>query len=330
MKTYPQSVEILEKIETAKNILLALHVNPDTDSVGSNLALAQFLKEKGKRITVLSCDKPPENLSFLPSFSTVVEKDIYEADLSGFDLYISLDSAEKQRVSRHTEELLFPESLAVVVIDHHYSNPKYGNINLVDEQASSTGEILHHLFTQWGCTPNLEVATCLLAAILGDTGTFRWATSSQTLQAAAELVAAGASLKDINFYLYQDAPLKSYKYLSRVFEKMETLDVGEKKVVWAALSFDEINILGGPKIAHGASEFLATVADTDFGLNLTEEEKGRVNGSLRARTQVNVAELASLFGGGGHPTAAGFSVRFEGEFEPEVQRILQKIKEKLA
>lgn len=330
MKTYPEAEEILKKIENAQNILLALHVNPDVDSVGSNLALQMVLKKRGKNVTIISCDKPPEGLSFLPQFSSIVHQDPYELDWTKYDLFLSLDSADKQRITRNTKELILPPECFVVVLDHHYANPRFGQINIIDETASSTAEILFNLFKTWNFETTQEIATSLLAAIEGDTGTFRWATTGNTLHAAGHLLDSGANLSNINFQLYQNVPLKSYKYISRVLDKMETKQAGDKKFVWSALSFEEIEALGGPDVATGASEFLATVANTDFGLSLKEEEKGRINGSFRARTDINVADLAAMFGGGGHPTAAGFSLLFEGEFSKSVEEILKKVEKAIS
>lgn len=325
MKNYSEATAILAKIESSQRILLVLHVNPDLDSVGSNLALQLFLKSKGKKVTVLSCDKPDEELSFLPDFFQIKQQDPYEEDLLEYDLYLSLDSADKQRITRHTEELCFPESLSIIVLDHHYLNPRFGEMNIVDDKASSTAEILFNLFKQWNYSPNQQEATCLLAAVAGDTGTFRWASTADTLKLAGELLESGADIKSINFHLYKNVSLKSYKYMARVFEKMEICKVGKRKFVWAALPFSEIEELGGTEIATGVSDFFATVSETDFGLSLKEEEKGRMNGSLRSRTDINVADLAKIFGGGGHQTAAGFSISYEGEFEDKVKAILDKI-----
>ena len=220
MKIYKEAQAILDKINVAKNILLFLHVNPDGDSIGSNLALARVLEGMGKNAAIYSADEPQENLDFLPGLEKVIREDPNKADFEKYDLLIFLDSAEGLRVTRH-DHLPVPEKLPTIVIDHHSTNEGYGQVNLIDSTASSTSEILYSLFESWKTKIDPGTANCLLAAIFSDTGTLRWATNENTLEAASQLIKNGANLEKINFNLYSRTPLNMVKYQAEVVRRMK-------------------------------------------------------------------------------------------------------------
>lgn len=327
---YHESESIFIEIQKARKILLATHISPDADSVGSCLAFFAVLTSLGKETTLLSCDPPPANLSFLPGFDHITLKDPREVSMREYDLFIMLDSADRNRVTLHTHGLELVEDLKIINIDHHRTNPLYGGINLVDATASSTGEILYRLFKNINVAVTSDVATCLLTAIEGDTGTFRYeSTSADTLKIAGELMDLGAAFKEINFNLYKRTPFGVFKYWALVFEKMKIENEGVSPFMWVQLSEEEMKTVGGSEVSHGASDFSGNIEGTDFGVVIKEEEKGIITGSFRARTDINVAELASLFGGGGHKQAAGFRLQTKKTFQEESKRILEKVKEAL-
>lgn len=330
MKNYPESETIYRELKKSKKIALSLHIGPDADSVGSNLAFAQALESIGISADIFSSDAPPEFLSFLPNFKKIQNKDIAEANLESYDLLVTLDSADKLRITRSNKNLDFPTE-KTIVIDHHASNPGYGSVNLIDSKASSTAEILYALFTKWDVDVTRDMATCLLAGIAGDTGTFRYSSTTwETLKVASTLIETGASLPDIVFNTYQRVPFESFKYLGLLAENSEIKAVGKYKFLWATATENQITRIGGLHFTHGASDFLANIEGTDFGAVIKEEGKGVISGSFRTRTGVDVKELASLFGGGGHRAAAGFRYQSKESFEKETQRMLTLIEEALS
>lgn len=327
VKNYPESKEILEMLEGAKNILLALHISPDADSVGSNLAFSRFLKTKNIEHQIFSVDPPPDFLSFLSGFENLKHKDPRE-EVENFDTIVFLDSAAPERVTRHEHGIPL-NGKSVVVIDHHHTNSGFGDINLIDAKASSTGEILYKLLSEWKYEIPSDVATSLLCAICGDTGNFRFATTPETLSTASELVEKGASLRDIDFNLYKKVPLKMLKYQAAIINKLELVAAGNVKFAYAAMSKQEVEALGGDEFAKEGSGQLGNIEEVDFGLVIKEDEDSTVGGSFRARTDVDVSELAQLFGGGGHKAAAGFHTKIEGSFEETKKDILKKITDHL-
>lgn len=326
MKTYSLSDKILAELRGVKSsVLLSLHINPDADSVGSNLALQAVLKRFGKTVQVISPEGIPSNLDFLPNLASIQYKDITQIDFSQFGMLVALDVSELQMIHPKLTPSMLPDSLKIIVIDHHRTNEKFGDINLVDEKAGSTGEVLYRLFTSWQVKITLEIATFLLTSICGDTGTFRFAANRESLQIASILMEKGASLAEINFNLYQRLSLSSLKLWQMVLENLKTEKYSSGLFVYSVLPHsvfesEDIDIRGAANI------FLQSVEGTDFGILLTEERKGVIKGSLRARRNVDVSKIAGLFGGGGHKGAAGFRVEVKKSFEETVQKILEKIK----
>ncbi len=235
-----------------------------------------------------------------------------------------MDSADVNRTTRH-EHGIPVEGKNVINIDHHHTNPRFGQINLIDAKACSTAEIVYNLFIKWGYEISTETANCLLCAISGDTESFRWSTTSNTFIAAANLLEKGASLKDVDFNLYRRVPLQALKYQAEVIQNAQTFDVGGKRLLFAAMPSEKVKDLGGLEFAHGGAQQMNNIEGIDIGIVIYEEEDGFISGGLRARTDVDVSEIAALFGGGGHKAAAGFHIKIKGDFEQKKKYILEKI-----
>ncbi len=329
MKKYDIAPEILSKINNAKKIVLSLHVSPDPDSSGSNLAMYHVLCAMGKDVDVLSSDKPPDRLSFLPGFQKIINEDLAKRDLSKYDLYIALDSGALSQVSRLV--INFPETLTVIDIDHHYTNPSYGSINLVDSEIGSCGELLFNLFNQWGLEITPEVATCLFTAIAGDTGMFRYsnAVTADTFDAGGVLIRKGAEVDQITFNLFQRVPFQAMKFWGYALLKTEFIKTKKYKFLWCAISYDDLHKFPEIDSSSGASDMFMSIAEgTDFGVFLTERDKGVLRGSIRSRTGIDVGELTGVLGGGGHKAAAGFRHDLQGKsFRDGTAELLQNISE---
>lgn len=325
MKKYKEAENILREVKKATKILLVLHKSPDPDSVASNLAMYEFLKGLEKKVEVVSVDRPPDNLAYLPSANKIQTEDLFDKDLSTFDLFIALDTAATHRLTEKTA-VSFPARLFVINIDHHYLNDNFGAINLVDAKTGSLGEILYNLFSDWGVEVTPSIATCLMTGIAGDTGTFRFASgvSPDTFKAASDLLQKGATFPDIAFNLNQRISLATAKFWAVVLGSMKIEKAGGYCFIWVAIPFSQLEEFGGPAVNKDIPEtFLANIEGTDFGIFLAEEEKGVVKVSMRSRTGVNVALIAKEFGGGGHKVAAGF--RVYGEFGEATKKIKETL-----
>ena len=318
---YPLSKEILEEITKANKILVNCHRSPDADSAGSALALYEVLVSFAKDVKVICPDKLPGDLKFLP-FSEKVEKiDFEKFDFTPYDLFIVLDSGNVAMVTKKRDMPL--PKIKKIVIDHHRTNESFGDINLVDENISSTAELLYCLFEDWGVSINKTIAQNLLAGIMADTGVFQYSlVTSRTLAIAQKLIEIGANKEEIILNVFRSFPFKKVKFWGEILKRMEWDK--EHKFVWAAVPHEIYKKFGGAASAKesAATLFGPVVADTDFGMIMVEEEKGVLSISLRGRTGFDVSKVAEKLGGGGHLSAAGAKI-YQKDFDAAVIKVLE-------
>jgi len=210
-------------------------------------------------------------------------------------------------------------------MDHHVTNTKFGQINLV-APISSTAEILYELFQTWGIKIDKILANILFFGIFSDTGCFQYPlTSPQTLRTAADLMEKGALPQEAVLYLFRSYNFKTLKYWGKVLENMQVDKSG--KFVWAKITKRECEQLGvAATDIEGTSDLFApVVSGTEFGIILNEESKNLIRGSVRARGNFDVSRLAVELGGGGHKQAAGFSLNMGiDEAEKKVLEVAKK------
>lgn len=317
---YKKSVSILEEIKKANKILVNCHRSPDVDSVGSALCLYEVLLSLGKDVRVICPDKLPEDLKFLP-FSEKVEKiDFRKFNFASYDLFIILDSGSAPMVTKRRDVDL--PKIRKIVIDHHKTNESLGEINLLDDNISSTAELLYLLFEDWGVSINKSIAQNLLAGIIADTGVFRFpAVTSRTLEIAKFLMDKGADKKEIIIKIFSSYDLNKLKFWGEILRRMEKDDAG---FVWSCVSHEDFKKFGSPVSAKesAATLFAPIVKDTNFGMIMIEEEKGILSISLRGRTDFDVSKIAEKIGGGGHRSAAGAKL-YEKDFDAAVIKVLE-------
>lgn len=320
------SETILEKIKSSEKILLSLHRSPDGDSIGSNSAFFEIVKQLGKTPTLISPDPIPENLKFVPYSHNIVVQDIFDFGFDKFDLLILLDSSSLEMTTNKTVFQELPKE-RIIVIDHHATNKQMGEINLVIPDISSTCEVVFNLAQEWkvGFTKNLSLA--LLTGIATDTGIFQYPnTSPDTFKKAALLMERGASLNTIVFNVNRRNTIPRLKLLGRTLENLQ-IDK-EHAFVYSTLSFSEIRELR-VQDTIGLREWVAgfsvqSIEGTEFGFVLTEEEKGVTRISLRSRRGFDVSRIAVELGGGGHKAAAG--CRLHKPLEEALREVLKVVK----
>ena len=199
---YKESPVILQKIKGAKNVVINCHKSPDPDSVGSALSVYLVLKNLGKKVTIVSPDTISSELMFLPYAEEIKTIKCYDFDFSDYDLFIVLDSASIDVVTGDSDTSL--PKIPIINIDHHKSNPGYGDINLIDTEASSVSELLFNLFNDWKVKLNKELVTSLYTGIVGDTGCFMYPdTKAETHKVAAQLMEYGADHVGVIFNLFR-------------------------------------------------------------------------------------------------------------------------------
>lgn len=305
-----QAPLIWEEINKAEKILLTLHVSPDVDSLGSCLAMKGLLEEMGKQVVVIAGDSLiPMYIKNVPGWETVVEKNISEINWSDWDLFMMLDSGSLSQVSQKVD-LVFPENLATVVIDHHPSNPGYGKVNLVDGSKVSVCEILYELMQIWKVEITQEMASCMYVGIYGDSGGFCYPpTSARTLEIATNLVKINPeAIKLIEISRNMNDKKQIITQAWAVYKAREIL---EGRVAVAVLDLDGLAEIGvGPGRVDGGNiaNILKSAIGWEVGVCMQEKNKGEFRLSMRTRDPVkySVRKIAEKFPtGGGHDVSAG-------------------------
>lgn len=246
-----------------------------------------------------------------------------------FDVVITLDAADLDQLGQFYEEnpKLF-QSVPVLNVDHHASNDYFGTVNLVDLTATSTAEILVGLIEALG--PSLideETATALLTGIINDTGSFQHSnTTPKSLTVAAQMVGFGARQQEIIKYLFKTKQLSTLKLWGKILSSIQ-YDAGTK-LAWglATLKDFEETQASGEQVSGVIDELMTSVPEADVVVLLSEREPGTVSGSVRTKPGVDAADIAKLFGGGGHHGAAGFRLLGTSISEAEAT-IISRVKE---
>ena len=316
--------DILRAIEDSTSFIIFSHENPDSDAIGSQLALYLALDRTGKTVYAFSTtDTCPCN-KFLPHSDAIK----MELPTDGsFDTAIVLDCANPDRIGM---EIDFSQYKTVINIDHHISNRNFGSLNWVSTKTSSTGELVYRLITAMGSPVDADIATCLYAAMFADTGGFRHSnTGVQTLCFASELVAAGADPHYIASNLFGRFPEKKIRLLGKSLQTLSTIEEGRVAYMWA--NTDHYAETGGDITdADEFVEYPRSIGGVDIAILFKEiaaNEMTRVN--FRSNhPECNVNSIASVFGGGGHSEASACNVSGTRE---EVQRsVLKVVREEIA
>lgn len=305
---YKESKKILKEIEKANKILVNCHRGPDSDSVGSALALLKVLEGMGKEVLIISPSEIPEDLRFLEGAEKIKRIDYASFDFSEYDVFLAVDSSSYSMVSG-SKELAQPETIPFFVIDHHFSNEGFGKINLIDSNVTSTGELLFRVFEDWGIRLNADIAECLLTGIIGDTGSFQYQNVGEsTLRAAADLIKLGANKDRIIYNIYRNISFSEIKIWGKIIENMH-IDT-ERRFVWSVLRVEDYSgFVGNESIKEDAANlFFPVVKGTDFGIIMEERADNILSVSFRARSDFDVSKVAREVGGGGHKAAAGARV----------------------
>jgi phosphoesterase RecJ-like protein len=298
---------VAEAIRSHDRFLIVTHENPDGDALGSILAMKLALDQLGKdSVMYLYGDAPlPAEYSFMPlaELRRRLPDDWRERVL------LALDCANESRIGPDPEPL--QGAPLVVDIDHHHDNSRFGTVNLIVPNASSTGEVLRDVFAELGVEITPEIAEALYIALVTDTGRFQYSnTTAKALRLAAELVDAGADVHRIFRGVYETVQFAKLKLLARALERATIYD-GGRVVVSYLLRSDFTDIGAAEAYSEGIIDFLRAVEGADMAALIREPPRSdgparRI--SLRASNdELDVSAIARKSGGGGHRQAAGFS-----------------------
>jgi len=286
--------------------LILPHVSPDGDTIGSAIGLMHLLTAKGIKGYIVLNDDIPSDLSFI---SEKCPADAFiKADAVDFtyEMVITVDCAEPKLFQ--DRKILCKENIPLVNIDHHFTNQQYGDYNFVDIDASSTGEMIYSLFVAWEVPLNKLAAEALYTAIVTDTGSFRYSnTRPYTFEACAALRAQDFDFNTLNVSLFQNKSFEKLNLQNKIFETLERFC--DDKIAIVTFSNDLKQSLNYATFdTDGVVEYIRDITGVEVVAFLKETENGDVKGSLRAKYDFNVSEIAQEFGGGGHIKAAGFTI----------------------
>ncbi len=293
----------LEKIASnSSSIAITSHINPDGDSIGSILALWFALKQRYKNVEAFINEKLPDRYSFLPQAKHIKK---YE-DVKGkkFDLFFALDCGNEKRLGNGIE--IMEKSKIVVNIDHHISNTKFGDINIVDIYSSSTCEMIYSVIKDMGLAIDQQIATCIYTGIVTDSGNFMYDNvTEKTHLIVAELMRTGIAKQDIIYNLYQKKSVNSLRFLGYSLTNMD-IELGGRLVIFRVPSglLEKFNISNDD--VEGLVNYGRDIESADIAASITETGNGEVKLSFRSKhDDVDVRAFAQLFNGGGHKKASG-------------------------
>jgi bifunctional oligoribonuclease and PAP phosphatase NrnA len=297
--------KILAAIEGRSNFLVATHVRPDGDAVGSLLAMVGILRRLGKRADPYSQDPAAPAYDFLPGTETIRHT---VSDLSAYEAAILVDCGDLHRVGIELEASV-RQLPFLINIDHHLNETPYGNVFWVEPQASSTCEMLYDIAASIPLAVDQEVATFLYTGLITDTGSFRFSnTTERVLEIARDLVKAGADPAYIAEQVYDSSSPERLKLLSQVLASVRFL--ARDRLATAELSQ---RMLQDTSTSAADSEsfinHLRSVRPVEIAMLFKEEDDGVINVSMRSKGMADVATFAQQHGGGGHRHAAAFRVR---------------------
>ena len=315
--------EIAEALRHAEAVVVISHVRPDGDAVGSQVGLGLALRALGKNVLLLNEDGCPEHMDFLPGSETVRRpgKDPVEADV-----VVALDTAARERLGKGVLAQLGDAPRRWINIDHHVSNPGFGDLVHVDPTVPATGQIIYELLEEGGLPRPVEVLENLFVAISTDTGSFQYpSTTARTFAIAAAMVEAGVDVGTLSARTYHRRPLRKVRLLQRLLNNLELHDAGRVAACYLDLATKkELGLK--PEDSEELINEIRAIDSVVVAVFFEELPEGKIRVSSRSKDPaVNVCRICQQFGGGGHPLAAG--ARMPGPLAAARERFLSAVHE---
>ncbi|MGC2353857.1 MAG: bifunctional oligoribonuclease/PAP phosphatase NrnA [Candidatus Udaeobacter sp.] len=316
--------EIGQVLRDHQRFAILSHVRPDGDALGSQLALALSLQQLGKNVRVWNEDGMLEKYSFLPRAELLTKPPSTAEDV---DVAIALDTAIQNRLG--TAFAAIRSAKIWINIDHHQTNPGYGDLVIVDPSAPATGEIIFSLIKSQGLPLNHDIAENLYAAISTDTGSFQYPkTSARTFEIAAELVRVGGlDVGQISQQLYENYPRRRLELLRELL-RTTRFEFGDQAATFSLTLKTAADLAVLPEDNEGLIDYLRAIRGVIVAVFFEELADGKVRVSMRSKDEaVDVCAICQKFGGGGHTLAAGARVR--GSLAEVEEKVLEEIREVL-
>jgi len=312
--TFAEIADVLREHET---FLVLSHVRPDGDALGSEIAIGLALRHMGKKVKVWNEEGLLEKFSFFPGGEIVT---LPPNEPEDFDVVLALDTATRQRLGDNCLAAV-GETKVWINIDHHPSNPRYGNLNHIDSTAPATGQILFEFLQSQKLPLDQQIAENLFAAISTDTGSFQYPqTTARTFEIAADILRCGINVGRLSQQLYESYPRRRIELLRVLLDRMHF--AGDGKVAYFSLPLATANELGViPEDNEGLIDHLRAIQGVIIAIFFEELEDGKIRVSMRSKDpRADVCEICLRFKGGGHKLAAG--ARVPGTLEDVAKRVV--------
>ncbi|PIP42621.1 MAG: hypothetical protein COX19_00380 [Desulfobacterales bacterium CG23_combo_of_CG06-09_8_20_14_all_51_8] len=304
--------QIINQLKKSNHILLASHTNPDGDAIGSLISLGLALQEWKKKIRTYNESPIPAVYQFLPSLH-LVHRTV--GDISEFDTAVILDCSDLHRIGEAASD--GAKIPAIINIDHHSTNTRFGNLQYIDPNASSTAEMVYRLISAMeNVSIDRGMAYSIYTGIMADTGSFRFAnTTPEAFDISHKMVLLGADPHKVAHHVYETISLNRIKLLNMLYDSIELSENGRLSIM--TLTQNMLQTTGTIiDDVSGLINYAKQIENVKLAALLFERKRspGKKTGSdfhvsLRSEGAVNVAAIATSFGGGGHPNAAGFDIQ---------------------
>jgi phosphoesterase RecJ-like protein len=288
---------VINVIRSGSAFAITSHVRPDGDALGSELALMLILEALDKHAVVTNRDPVPERYRFLPASDRVC---IAEEIEDKYDAVFVLECGTVERTGIRELDRLF-----LVNIDHHHSTKPYATLNWIDENACAVGEMVYRLAKALGVAITRDMATNIYTAVLTDTGSFQFSsTTAETFRMAADLAASGADAAGVARRVFYSNPITKLNSMMVMLNRMK-VDCGGR-LVWTAVTREDMSRHNCfEEDVEGLVNFPLTISGVDVAIFFRELEDGSFRVSLRSKNSIDVCAVATEFGGGGHRNASG-------------------------
>ena len=308
---------LLDLIRERNRFVITSHARPDGDAIGSSLGLMHLLEGMGKQASIVFVDPIPPNFHFLPGIERI------SCRLAPADAIIFLECDSVGRSSLDRQEFDAASPTLTINIDHHRSGRPFADFNWIDAEAAAVGTMIYDLVLAAGVVITPEMADCLYAAILTDTGSFNYAgTTASTFAMAERLIQSGTSANRIARAIYFCNPASKVRLLGIALSNLQI----EEAISWSHVTLEEMERVGATvEDCEGLANHLISIAGIEAAVFLRELPGGsQFRLSIRSRGTVDVSSVAEYFGGGGHQSASGCTM--DGSRAEVTERIVDRLR----
>lgn len=314
--------ELIQTLNSHDNFAVISHFRPDGDAIGSTLAMGLLLQSLGKKVQMWNTDSVPQRYAFLSGAELI--RPVPATLPAEVQVLICVDTGDLKRIGTEAMEL-FTQAPFTINIDHHHTNTRYAQLNIVEGSAAACGCILHKIIRAAGVQLTRPMAEALYAAISTDTGSFQFSsTTPEVMRTAAELIEAGVDVGDINRRIYQEVPQGCFITQREVLNNMVVEENGT--ISHYSMPADRKAELGvGLEDTKDLVDIIRVMQGVKVAVIFEDLEDGKVRVSLRSKDpQVDVSAIAAIHGGGGHCMASG--IRMLGPLEDAREKVLNSIR----